>query len=68
MDCTLAFGFAEMQPGVLGFHWDDRESPFDNFLQVLAAPVMYMDYPARLMCCPPTCGSGLYSARGQVGL
>jgi acetyl-CoA acetyltransferase len=120
VDCALAFGFEEMQPGALGSHWDDRESPFDNFLQVLDdgdypeaplalrcfgaaghhymekygasanlfakvavktrnhaianplalfsepltveqvldAPVMYMNYLTRLMCCPPTCGAG----------
>ena len=120
VDCALAFGFEEMQPGALGSHWDDRESPFENFLDVLdraeypkgplalrcfgaaghhymetygaapdlfakvavktrnhaalnpnalftaeltvedvmAAPVLYMDYLTRLMCCPPTCGAG----------
>jgi len=120
VECALAFGFEEMQPGALGSHWDDRESPFDNFLtvlddkaypegplalrcfgaaghyymekygaspdlfakvavktrnhaalnpnalftseltveEVMAAPVVYMDYLTRLMCCPPTCGAG----------
>jgi sterol carrier protein 2 len=120
VECALAFGFEEMQPGALGSHWDDRESPFENFLdvldkaeypkgplalrcfgaagheymekygasadlfakvavktrnhaalnpnalftseltveQVMAAPVLYMDYLTRLMCCPPTCGAG----------
>jgi sterol carrier protein 2 len=120
VDCALAFGFEEMQPGALGSHWDDRESPFDQFMQVLddqdypqgplalrcfgaaghaymqqygasadlfakvavktrnhaalnpnalftseltvdevmAAPVLYLDYLTRLMCCPPTCGAG----------
>tara|TARA_R110000772_G_scaffold103600_1_gene204584 strand:+ start:15363 stop:16535 length:1173 start_codon:yes stop_codon:yes gene_type:complete len=120
VECALAFGFEEMQPGALGSHWDDRESPFDNFMQVLddadypeaplalrcfgaaghhymetygakpelfaevavktrnhaivnpfalftnplsvdevmAAPVLYLDYLTRLMCCPPTCGAG----------
>ena len=120
VECALAFGFEEMQPGALGSHWDDRESPFDNFLKVLddgkypegplalrcfgaaghyymekygaspdlfakvavktrnhaivnpfalftspltveevmGAPVLYMDFLTRLMCCPPTCGSG----------
>lgn len=120
VECALAFGFEEMQPGALGSHWDDRESPFGNFLgvldemnypdaplalrcfgaaghyymdkygaspdlyakvavksrnhaalnpnalfsdpitveQVLGAPVMYMNYLTRLMCCPPTCGAG----------
>ena len=120
VECALAFGFEEMQPGALGSHWDDRESPFENFdavlndqgypeaplalrcfgaaghhyldkygasadlyakvavktrnhaalnpkalftseltvEQVMAAPVMYMDFLTRLMCCPPTCGAG----------
>jgi sterol carrier protein 2 len=120
VECALAFGFEEMQPGALGSHWDDRESPFDNFMQVLddgeypeaplalrcfgaaghyymekydaspdlfakvavktrnhamvnpfalftnpltveevmAAPVLYMNFLTRLMCCPPTCGAG----------
>jgi acetyl-CoA acetyltransferase len=120
VECALAFGFEEMQPGALGSHWDDRESPFDNFFavlndkgypeaplalrcfgaaghhymekygasadlfakvavktrnhaalnpnalftseltveEVMAAPVVYMDYLTRLMCCPPTCGAG----------
>ena len=119
VECALAFGFEEMQPGALGSHWDDRESPFDEFdrvldehdypqgplalrcfgaaghaymkkydasadlfakvavktrnhaaanpfalftkalseEEVLNAPVMYMDYLTRLMCCPPTCGA-----------
>ncbi len=28
IDCALAFGFEEMQPGALGEHWTDRTSPF----------------------------------------
>lgn len=35
VDCALAFGFEEMQPGALGSNWDDRESPFDLFLTSL---------------------------------
>jgi acetyl-CoA acetyltransferase len=31
IDCALAFGFEEMQPGALGSNWQDRESPFDIF-------------------------------------
>ena len=120
VECALAFGFEEMQRGALGSHWDDRESPFTNFLavldkmdypdaplalrcfgaaghhymdkygakadlfakvavktrnhaalnpnalftseltveQVMEAPVVYMDFLTRLMCCPPTCGAG----------
>ncbi len=120
VECALAFGFEEMQRGALGSHWDDRESPFNRFLDVLDerdypqaplalrcfgaaghhymekygatadlfakvsvktrnhalnnpysllqtplteddvmnAPVVYMDYLTRFMCCPPTCGAG----------
>ena len=43
VDCALAFGFEEMQPGALGSHWDDRESPFENFLDVLDRA----EYPKR---------------------
>jgi acetyl-CoA acetyltransferase len=35
VECALAFGFEEMQPGALGSHWDDRESPFDPMLKQL---------------------------------
>jgi acetyl-CoA acetyltransferase len=35
VDCALAFGFEEMQPGALGSHWDDRESPFDRAVPTL---------------------------------
>ncbi|WP_286263665.1 lipid-transfer protein [Thalassotalea atypica] len=35
VECALAFGFEEMQPGALGSHWDDRESPFSNMLDAL---------------------------------
>lgn len=45
VECALAFGFEEMQPGALGSHWDDRESPFDNFLKVLDEK----DYPAAAL-------------------
>jgi acetyl-CoA acetyltransferase len=120
VECALAFGFEEMQPGALGSHWDDREGPFDRFMglldewdypqaplalrcfgaaghhymekygassdlfakvsvktrnhalnnpysllnsplseqDVLDAPVVFMDFLTRYMCCPPTCGAG----------
>jgi len=35
VDCALAFGFEEMQPGALGSHWTDRESPFERCEPVL---------------------------------
>lgn len=41
VECALAFGFEEMQPGALGSQWDDRESPFDNFEAILEK----LDYP-----------------------
>ncbi|WP_394227768.1 lipid-transfer protein [Pseudoalteromonas spongiae] len=30
VECVVAFGFEEMQPGALGSHWSDRENPFDR--------------------------------------
>ncbi|GAB3114834.1 lipid-transfer protein [Aestuariicella hydrocarbonica] len=49
VECALAFGFEEMQPGALGSHWDDRESPFENFLKVLDEKG-YPDGPLALRC------------------
>ncbi len=49
VDCALAFGFEEMQAGALGSHWDDRESPFDNFIKVLDEKG-YPDAPLALRC------------------
>lgn len=49
VDCALAFGFEEMQPGALGSHWDDRESPFMNLLGVLDQ-MDYPDAPLALRC------------------
>lgn len=31
VDCALALGFEQMQPGALVTHWTDRPSPFANF-------------------------------------
>jgi len=49
VECALAFGFEEMQPGALASHWDDRESPFGNFLDVLDQKG-YPDGPLALRC------------------
>ncbi|MEP4146144.1 MAG: lipid-transfer protein [Halioglobus sp.] len=49
VECALAFGFEEMQPGALGSHWDDRESPFDNFMKVLDDGD-YPEAPLALRC------------------
>jgi acetyl-CoA acetyltransferase len=38
-----------MQPGALGSHWDDRESPFDNFMKVLD-DADYPEAPLALRC------------------
>ncbi|WP_213937999.1 lipid-transfer protein [Pseudomonas sp. dw_612] len=35
VECALAVGFEEMQPGALGSVWNDRESPFDPMVQRL---------------------------------
>lgn len=32
VECALAFGFEEMQPGAIGSKWEDRESPFDPLM------------------------------------
>lgn len=49
VECALAFGFEEMQRGALGSHWDDRESPFENFLKVLDEKD-YPQAPLALRC------------------
>jgi sterol carrier protein 2 len=49
VECALAFGFEEMQPGALTSQWQDRESPFDNFLQVLD-DANYPAAPLALRC------------------
>ena len=48
VDCALAFGFEEMQPGALGSNWDDRESPFDLFLTSLDKFKQYPPGPLAL--------------------
>lgn len=47
-DCALAFGFEEMQPGALGSHWDDRESPFDGLTENLSRLGDYDEAPLAL--------------------
>ena len=49
VECALAFGFEEMQPGALGSHWDDRESPFIRFDDVLNEH-NYPEAPLALRC------------------
>lgn len=49
VECALAFGFEEMQPGALGSHWEDRESPFDRGMAPLDAYGL-PDGPLALRC------------------
>jgi acetyl-CoA acetyltransferase len=48
VECALAFGFEEMQPGALGSNWDDRESPFDGLLTALNKVGDYPEGPLAL--------------------
>lgn len=36
VDCAMAFGFEQMQPGALKAHWDDRTSPGRYLVNTLA--------------------------------
>ncbi len=49
VECALAFGFEEMQPGSLGSNWDDRESPGESFDKVLEE-MGYPKAPLALRC------------------
>ncbi|MCK4508392.1 MAG: lipid-transfer protein, partial [Desulfuromonadales bacterium] len=48
VDCALAFGFEEMQPGALGSNWEDRETPFDHFLTSIDKFGKYPEAPLAL--------------------
>lgn len=48
VECALAFGFEEMQPGALGSQWTDRESPFDLFLNKLTQMGDFPEGPLAL--------------------
>jgi acetyl-CoA acetyltransferase len=48
VDCALAVGFEEMQPGALGSHWDDRESPFESMLRRLDEVAVSPEGPLAL--------------------
>ena len=65
IECALAFGFEEMQPGALGSHWDDRESPFENFLTVLNDQG-YPDAPLALRCFGANTNVDTYKRQAQV--
>ena len=50
VECALAFGFEEMQPGALGSQWSDRESPFDILFKELNRLGNYPEAPLALRC------------------
>ncbi len=47
VDCVLALGFEQMQPGALGEHWTDRPSPFARF-DALSAEICPFPVPLAL--------------------
>jgi sterol carrier protein 2 len=57
VECALAFGFEEMQPGALNSQWDDRESPFDTLLESLDK---CGDYPPGPLALRTFGSAGLY--------
>ena len=57
VECALAFGFEEMQPGALGSNWTDRETPFD---QLSAAIDNFGDYPEAPLALRSFGAAGLY--------
>lgn len=48
VDCVLAVGFEQMNPGALGTHFDDRPSPFEEFDAEADALVGMPDLPLAL--------------------
>jgi len=48
VDCALALGFEEMQPGALGTHFPDRASPFERFDEATEKLVGHADVPLAL--------------------
>jgi sterol carrier protein 2 len=57
VECALAFGFEEMQPGALSSEWDDRESPFDTLMDALNK---CGDYPKAPLALRTFGAAGLY--------
>ncbi len=37
VDCAIALGFEQMQPGALKSHWNDRPAPLQSFLEITTA-------------------------------
>lgn len=55
VECALAFGFEEMQPGALGTHWPDREYPSGHYADALGK----LGYPEAPV------GLRMFGAAGQ---
>ena len=48
VECALAVGFEQMQPGALGVVFDDRPTPFDRFEEATSQAVDAADVPMAL--------------------
>jgi len=48
VDCALALGFEQMQPGALGSHWNDRPSAFERFDAAAEGLVGHSEVPLAL--------------------
>lgn len=48
LDCVLALGFEQMQPGALQSHWTDRPSPFQRFDELCDQINPYPEVPLAL--------------------
>jgi len=47
VECAIALGFEQMQPGALKGAWDDRPSPMARFAEVMTAHQGYLDTAPR---------------------
>ena len=59
VECAIALGFEQMQPGALKGAWDDRPSPMTKFAEAMTEKQGFQpDAPrAVLRCCSPACPS-----------
>src|SRR5438034_5992141 len=48
VECALALGFEQMQPGALGTHFNDRPTPFDEFNSATETLVGAPDVPLAI--------------------
>jgi acetyl-CoA acetyltransferase len=48
VDCALAVGFEQMQPGALGTHWNDRVNTFERFDELCGELAGGQDLPLAL--------------------